>query len=58
MSSGDRLDELFFKGEGLTEQGEEFMGNINSYRNNLLSILGNDANPDLLRNIKKRFNTN
>jgi gliding motility-associated protein GldM len=57
MSNGDRLDELFFKGEGLTEQGEEFMGNINSYRNNLLSILGNDANPDLLRNIKKRFNT-
>ena len=57
MSNGDRLDELFFKGEGLTEQGEEFIGSINSYRNNLLSILGTDANPDLLRNIKKRFNT-
>ena len=40
MSNGDRLDELFFKGEGLTEQGEEFIGSINSYRNNLLSILG------------------
>ncbi|MDB2336647.1 gliding motility protein GldM, partial [Flavobacteriaceae bacterium] len=39
------------------EQGEEFIGSINSYRNNLLSILGTDANPDLLRNIKKRFNT-
>ena len=57
MSSGDRLDELFFKGEGLTPQGEEFVGSINSYREKLLSILGTEANPDLIRNIKKRFNT-
>ena len=57
MSGGDRLDELFFKGEGLTTQGEAFVERINSYRENLLSILGTDANPDLIRNIKKRFNT-
>jgi gliding motility-associated protein GldM len=57
MSGGDRLDELFFKGEGLTEQGTAFVESINSYRKNLLSILGTDANPDLIRNIKKRFNT-
>jgi gliding motility-associated protein GldM len=57
MSSGDRLDEMFFKGEGLTPQGEEFVGSINSYREKLLSILGTEANPDLIRNIKKRFNT-
>ena len=57
MSGGDRLDELFFKGEGLTPQGEAFVESINSYRENLLSILGTDANPDLIRNIKKRFNT-
>ena len=46
MSGGDRLDELFFKGEGLTTQGEAFVERINSYRENLLSILGTDANPD------------
>ena len=57
MSGGDRLDEMFFKGEGLTPQGEEFVGSINSYREKLLSILGTDANQDLIRNIKKRFNT-
>ena len=57
MSGGDRLDEMFFKGEGLTPQGEKFVENINSYRENLLSILGADANPDLIRNVKKRFNT-
>ena len=31
MSGGDRLDEMFFKGEGLTAKGEEFVDNINTY---------------------------
>ena len=57
MSGGDRLDEMFFKGEGLTAKGEEFVVNINTYRNQLLSILGTSANPDLITNVKKRFNT-
>ena len=57
MSGGDRLDEMFFTGEGLTPEGEDFVKNINSYRDNLLSILGSSANPDLITNIRKRFNT-
>jgi len=57
MSGGDRLDEMFFTGEGLTPEGEEFVKKINSYRDNLLSILGSSANPDLITNIRKRFNT-
>ena len=57
MSGGDRLDEMFFTGEGLTLEGEEFVKKINSYRDNLLSILGSSANPDLITNIRKRFNT-
>ena len=57
MSGGDRLDEMFFKGEGLSDKGEEFVSNINTYRDQLLSILGANANPDLITNIKKRFNT-
>jgi gliding motility-associated protein GldM len=57
MSGGDRLDEMFFTGEGLTPKGEEFVKKINSYRDNLLSILGSSANPDLITNIRKRFNT-
>ena len=57
MSGGDRLDEMFFKGEGLTGKGEEFVVNINTYRNQLLSILGTNVNPDLITNVKKRFNT-
>tara|TARA_R110000787_G_scaffold91628_11_gene193073 strand:+ start:20433 stop:21992 length:1560 start_codon:yes stop_codon:yes gene_type:complete len=57
MSGGDRLDDMFFAGEGLTPEGESFVKNINDYRDNLLSILGSSANPDLITNIKKRFNT-
>ena len=33
MSGGDRLDEMFFKGEGLTDKGEEFVSNINTFMN-------------------------
>ena len=28
MSGGDRLDELFFTGEGFTDQGQKFRTNI------------------------------
>ena len=57
MSGGDRLNEMFFEGEGLTAKGEEFVVSINTYRNQLLSILGTSGNSDLITNVKKRFNT-
>ena len=57
MSSGDRLDEMFFTGEGFTKSGQEFIDKVNNYRTSILQILGDNANPDLVRNIEKRFNT-
>jgi gliding motility-associated protein GldM len=57
MSGGDRLDELFFTGEGLTSQGEEFLSRIDNYRTTILATIGNDANPDLITNIQMRFKT-
>jgi gliding motility-associated protein GldM len=57
MSSGDRLDAMFFKGDGFTPKGQEFVDKINAYRDSLLSVLGPNANPDLVVNIRKRFNT-
>ncbi|MFY0603851.1 MAG: gliding motility protein GldM [Flavobacteriaceae bacterium] len=57
MSNGDRLDEMFFKGDGFTQKGQDFVDRINSYRDTLLSVLGTGANPDLITNIRKRFNT-
>ena len=57
MSNGDRLDEMFFKGDGFTAKGQEFVDKINTYRDTLLAVLGPNANPDLIVNIRKRFNT-
>ena len=56
MSGGDRLDELFFTGEGFTTQGDEFLTNINNYRDKVIEILGDEAE-GLVLNINKRFNT-
>ena len=48
MSGGDRLDELFFTGEGFTAQGEEFLTNINNYRDKIIEILGDEEKALLL----------
>ncbi|MFD2566509.1 type IX secretion system motor protein PorM/GldM [Pseudotenacibaculum haliotis] len=57
MSSADRVDAMLFAGEGNTPLGDEFLGKINDYRTKVLGILGNGANPDLITNINKRFDT-
>ncbi len=57
MSTGDRLDELYFTGEGFTKEGQEFLDRINGYKASVLQILGSGANPDLITNINKRFDT-
>ncbi|MDT7832479.1 gliding motility protein GldM [Flavobacteriaceae bacterium S356] len=57
MSNGDRLDEMFFKGDKFTPEGERFVKEINDYRTQVLAILGSGASQDLITNINKRFNT-
>ncbi len=57
MSGSDRVDEIFFAGDGNTVAGDQFVANINYYKSRILEILGSDANPDIIRNINKRFNT-
>ena len=57
MSSPDRVDAIFFSGEGNTPEGDEFVGNINNYKTRILEILGSGANADLVTNINKRFDT-
>ncbi|QMU66094.1 MAG: gliding motility protein GldM [Flavobacteriaceae bacterium] len=58
MTSIDVLDVLFFKGDGLTATGRQFVDNINNYRDSILSVLGTDGSEDLKININKRFSTN
>lgn len=57
MSGSDRVDAMFFKGDGNTPQGDKFLANINDYRTRVLGILGSGANDDLKTNINKRFDT-
>ena len=51
-------DEFFFLGEEkLTPAGEEFVANINKYREDIIAVLGDNIKPDVLDHLKKRFDT-
>ena len=55
MDKTDFLDEYFFEGDGFTEEGKEFLNQINSYKSNLIKIVGEKSQFAAI--IKKRFNT-
>lgn len=57
MDSRDAGDHYFFKGEKYTPKGEEFVSKISNYRESVLKILGPKGNPDIIKSVKKRFNT-
>jgi len=50
------LDEYFFKGDKYTAEGQEFLDKINTYRTNVVSVLGNDNK--FVPTLNKRFSTN
>ncbi len=49
------LDVYFFKGDGYTPEGEEFLNKINTYRTSVNSVLGSGNSFEDILN--KRFNT-
>ena len=55
MDQSGVVDEYFFKGDTFTEGGKEFLANINSYREAIIELVG--ENSPLLPNILKRFDT-
>jgi gliding motility-associated protein GldM len=55
MDKRDIVDEYFFIGDGYTPEGQEFLDNINGYRDEIVRLIGED-NP-LAENIKLRFDT-
>ena len=57
MSGSDRVDAMFFAGDGNTEAGNKFVRSINDYKSGILSVLGSDFNKDIVANINKRFDT-
>ena len=49
------LDEYFFKGDKYTQEGQEFLDKINSYRTEVVGVLGADSKFAPI--IQRRFNT-
>ena len=56
MDKSDYLDEKFFQGDNLAEEGKRFMENIQNYREQVLGILGTQF-PDVSEAVKTRFQT-
>jgi gliding motility-associated protein GldM len=56
MDKTEFLNSYFFKGDGYTQKGQEFIDKINGYRNNINSTLGKDNK--FSARLEKRFNTN
>lgn len=56
MDKSDYLDEKFFQGDNLAEEGKRFMENIQNYREQVLGILG-DKFPEVSDAVKTRFQT-
>ena len=55
MDKTEFLDVYFFKGDGYTEKGQEFLDKINSYKSNVINVLGEDNK--FATSINERFNT-
>ena len=55
MDKMDWLDNHFFKGEGYTSEGQEFLDNINSYRTKMIEVLGTSSK--FVPLLQKRFST-
>ncbi|MGK0420572.1 MAG: gliding motility-associated protein GldM [Polaribacter sp.] len=55
MDKTDWLDAYFFQGDKYTAEGQEFLENINSFRDSLISVLGSDSK--FVPMLKKRFST-
>ena len=55
MDKTSTVDEYFFKGDALTTEGQEFLNNVNGYRDGVIKIIG--ENSQLAANIKNRFDT-
>ncbi|MCF6350526.1 MAG: gliding motility protein GldM [Flavobacteriaceae bacterium] len=57
MSTGDNVDLMFFLNDKETAKGQEFVKKLDVFKNDLLKLLGPDANLELISKIKNRFNT-
>jgi gliding motility-associated protein GldM len=57
MDSETAGDEYFFSGEKLTKEGEQFVLNINAYKEGVKEVLGDTIKKEILTGLNKRFDT-
>lgn len=58
MDKGDYLDENFFKGGKVKEEGQEFLAHIKKFREGVAQILaGQDGMETVIKDVNSKFNT-
>jgi gliding motility-associated protein GldM len=55
MDKTSIVDEYFFLGDGYTKEGQEFLDQVNGFRNGIVALIGEEN--QLTANINKRFDT-
>lgn len=55
MDNANFVNEYFFSGDGYTKEGQDFLNQVNGYRNGIIAIIG-ESNP-LSTTIRSRFDT-
>ena len=53
----DFLDQLFFKGDNLKPEGQNFLNQMDKYRTEMVTVLGDSLYPDIKESIVANFNT-
>jgi len=58
MDKGDYLDQNFFKGDKIKEDGQTFLNSIATFRDGVVTILGDDPRfAEISSDVKKKFST-
>ena len=58
MDKGDYLDQNFFKGDKIKPEGQEFLNQINSFRDGVVSLLdGQKGMETIVKDVKEKFST-
>ncbi|MFY0715010.1 gliding motility protein GldM [Seonamhaeicola sp. NFXS20] len=58
MDKGDYLDQNFFKGDKLKPEGQEFLDQINTFREGVVSLLeGKKGMETIVNDVKEKFST-
>lgn len=58
MDKGDYLDENFFKGDKLKPEGEEFLNQINNFREGVVELLKDEKGmQNIVKDVQEKFST-